>query len=232
VNLLELAQALHREVGAAGVAPSSIVNARGEWARLINYVIRADQEIGEMWENWKFQRSPQTLVCTPSNALISAPTDPIIKFWDDSTFMLLESGDSAGDEYGIESIEYDERKSEPFDRTEGLPWRVTIMPDNSFRLEQVPDAAHTILADGYREHPLMDDTDNDSTSIIPARYHFAILGKAIRKYANFEGAAEISQESMDMWDIWLPRLENNQLPNKNHARFRTGARIEVIGGQD
>jgi hypothetical protein len=227
VTLLELAQALHSEVGAEGTAPSSVSGARGEWKRLVNVVIRSDIEIQAMYENWKFLRNEFSQTTSDGVATLAAPAS--IRMWDFDTFKIREAGDSAGDEYPIEAVEYDQIKGEVLDVTEGVPTRVIVMPDNSLKFEPVPDGAHRILAD-YYVHPTRMSANGD-TSTIPAAYHDAILGKAIRKYANFEGANEISQEAMDMWELWLPRLENNQLPNQQHSRFRTGARIEVIGSQ-
>jgi hypothetical protein len=227
VTLIQLAQALHRDVGATGTAPASVVDARGEWARLVNYVIGADLDVQALWENWKFQRTAYSQAATPSTATLAAPTR--IKMWDQETFKIREAGDAVGLEYPIEAVEYDDIKREVLDVTEGIPSRVIIMPDYSLKLEQVPNAAHVLLADHY-VHPVALAANAD-VSVIPTAYHDVIRGKAVRKYANFEGAGEISQEAMDLYDLWLPRLENNQLPNKNNSRFRTGGFFEVIGSQ-
>lgn len=227
MNLLQLAQKVHSKVGAAGTAPSSVVNARGEWKRIVQAVIDGDLEIQELWENWKFLRNEFSETCTASTATLAAPTG--IKFWDFDTFKIREAGDAAGDEYPIEVVEYDEIKGEVLDNSEDVPSRVIVMPDNSLKFEPVPDAAHRILADYYVHPTAM--SGNSDTSAIPSAYHDVIVGRAIRKYANFEGAQEIGGEAMDLEAIWLPRLENNQLPNKRHSRFRTGGFFEVIGGQ-
>lgn len=227
-TLLSLSQDLHREVGAAGVSPSSVVSATGEWARLVNYIIRSDVEVQEMYEDWKFLRTEYSEAMIPTVNTLTAPTG--IKFWDPETFFILESG--ASTKYPIDVYEYDDIKHEVIDETtQKVPWRVIIMPDNSLKLEAVPNAAHTLSAD-YFVHPTAMSANSDESAIPDAYRQGVIVGKAIRKYANFEGANEISQEAMDMWEVWFPRLENNQLPNKHHARFRgAGGHFEVIGSQ-
>ena len=47
-------------------------------------------------------------------------------------------------------------------------------------------------------------------------------------YANFENAPEIKDQGEEIYVEQLALLENDQLPNQEHARFNTGAEIEVI----
>jgi hypothetical protein len=227
MTLIQLAQALWRETGAAGTMPSTVTGAAGEWRRLVNYVINADKDVQALYDNWKFQRTAYSAEVVAGAATRVAPDR--IKMWDFDTFKIREAGDSAGDEYPIEAVEYDAVKGETFDITEGVPSRIIVMPDNSLVLEQVPDAAHRILAD-YYVHPTPMSVDA-STSVIPSYYHDVILGRAIQKYANFEGAGNLSNEALELYGLWLPRLEGNQLWNQRHSRFRTGGGFEVIGSQ-
>lgn len=228
-TLLSLSQDLHRETGAAGVAPSSVASPTGEWARLINYIINADLEIQEMYEDWKFLRTEYSNAMSAGVNTLAAPTG--VKFWDPKTFQIIEYGGAATDRYPIEVFEYDDIKSEVLDETtQEVPWRVIIMPDLSLKLELVPDAAHTLYADYYVHPTAM--SGNTSESAIPDAYRLVILGRALQMYGEFEGASEIIAKGTRFLDLWFPRLENNQLPNKHHARFRgSGGHFEVIGSQ-
>lgn len=231
LDFLQLVQKLHRDVGAAGVEPSAVTGLTGEAERLVGWIQDADAEIQDLWENWKFLRREFTTGNTTSqgSATLSAPDN--ITFWDFKTFKIRPAGIAVGQEYGIQSVEYDDIKNFVLDITENIPDRVIVMPDNSLKFEPVPNGVHTILADYYVDSEASIMTANTNNSVIPAAYRKVILGRAMQLYANFEGAPEMSKQGSEIVGQFLPRLENNQLPNRKHARFNTDARIEVVGGQ-
>lgn len=221
-TFLQLVVDLHRESGAAGQAPSTVVGQRGEYNRLVNWIKDADLYIQDLYENWKFQRSSyseETLV--GNNAL---PTVQDAAWYDEKTFKIIEEGETQ--ENLIEVVEYDAIKSEIRDTASGVPYRVIIMPDNTLEVDPVPDGAHTIKCDYYRNAVEM--TGNGDVSVIPERFHKAILGYALILYANYENAAEIMRRGETTFGQQISRLENSQLPNKFNSRFRTGGEIEVI----
>jgi hypothetical protein len=230
-TFLELVQDLHTECGAAGVPPTSVVNQTGEAKRLVKWIQRADVLIQELWENWKFLRNEYDQATTASINTLAAPTG--IKFWDTSpvqtTFFCVLEGETDADKYELEAVEYDSVKDEILDTSEGEPWRVIIMPDNSLLVEPTPNGAHRILADYYVEPtPLAANTD---VSVIPTMFHNAILGRAMIFYGNYENAPEIKLQGQELFAEQLARLENSQLPNQNQSRFRTGGHFEVIASQ-
>lgn len=221
-TFLELVQDLHRESGAAGAAPTTVVSQRGEYLRLVNWIKDADMYIQDLWENWKFMRTTyaeDTLVANKS-----LPTVQDVAWYDESTFKLIENGYTA--ENLIEVVEYDSIKSEIRDVTSSIPHRVIIMPDNTLQVDPYPDAAHTIKCDYYRNAVEM--TGNTDISVIPARFHRAILGYALTLYAGYENAKEIMSQGNKIYDQQIKRLENSQLPNQFNSRFRTGGGFEVI----
>lgn len=227
-TFLTLVQDLHREVGAAGTAPSTVANQRGEALRLLNYIKEADSEIQELWMNWKFLFANPSFsqTATTSVAAMSAPAG--IGMWDLSTFKLLPVGETLPQQFP--AYEYEDVKTEILDPTPGLPWRVIVMPDNSLKLDSVPNNSHTVLADYFKAPVAL--AANGDISLIPERYHGAILGAAIKKYGEFEGAAEMMTKGQNMYDAYYDKLETHQLPNRNYARRRTGAYFEVIGSQN
>jgi hypothetical protein len=231
LDYLQLVQKLHRDVGAAGVQPSAVTGLTGEALRLAGWIQDADADVQDLYENWKFLRNTFTTanLTTDGIATLAAPAN--LTYWDFNTFKIRPAGIAVGQEYPIQSVEYDTIKSRVLDITTNIPDLVIVMPDGSLQFEQVPNGAHTILADYYVDSEENIMTANTDNSVIPAAYRKVILGRAMILYANFEGAAEIKTQGTEIYTEFLARLENNQLPNQKHARFNTGARIEVIGGQ-
>jgi len=226
VTYLELLQALHRECGASGVAPSNVTNLTGEANRLAGWVRDANMHVQNLWENWKFLKQSDSRALTPAVNTLAAPTGMGAGMWDLDTFKIIPAGETVPME--VLAAEYDEVKTEEVDTSEGTPWRAVVMPDNSLRFEGTPDAADTFEADYFREPDPTELDSNGDTSSIPARFHNVILGRALILYANFEGADEIKTQGLELYNDYLARLENSQLPNQRKARYRTGGHFEVV----
>lgn len=218
-DFLTLVQDLHREVGASGTTPPSAVTSQvGENQRLVKWVARADNLIQALWSDWKFlwSQTASTFQTVPSQSTLAAPSD--INFWDFETFKI--------DGEPVEAIEYFSIRGEVLDTSEDIPSRVIVMPDNSLMFEPVPDTAYDVSADYYRKPTTL--AANEDISSIPETYHDAILGRAIILYANYEGAPEMLRQGNELYNEELARLENHELPNLKHSRFKQGAHIEVI----
>lgn len=229
-TFLELVQALHTEVGAAGVAPSAVTGQTGEAARLVNWVRRADLKIQTKWINWKFLRQTLTAVGgnTTSASVATLAKPATLLTWDTETFRIIYPGETEQNE--LPWVEYESIKGQVLDTTEGPPGRVIIMPDSSLMFEPVPDGAYTILADFYRKPVQL--AANGDISLIPEEFHeTAILGRAMIYYANYEDAPEIKKQGEELYGEAIVELENHQLPNQNYSRLRTGGGFEVVGSQ-
>jgi hypothetical protein len=221
-TFLELVQDLHRESGASGSAPTTVLNQRGENNRLVNWIRQADTYIQDMWENWKFLRAEYSENCSVgSNAL---PIVQDVAMYDHETFFITEVGDT--EKSPIEVVEYEDIKREIRDTENGVPYRVVIMPDNTLQVDPPADDTHLITGDYYKN--AVELTANDDVSVIPERFHKAILGYALILYANYENATEIKRQGEELFGQQIGRLENNQLPNKYNSRFRTGGGFQVI----
>jgi hypothetical protein len=221
-TFLELVVDLHRESGAAGQAPTTVVGQRGEYNRLVHWIKDADMYIQDMYENWKFMRAQYSEDTLAGNKMLPSIQD--VAWYDEGTFKIIENGTT--DENPIEVVEYDAIKGEIRDTTSNVPYRVIIMPDNTLEVDPFPDAAHTIKCDYYKNAVEM--IGNSDISVIPERFHRAILGYALMLYAGYERADEIMKQGELIFGQQIQRLENSQLPNKFNSRFRTGGGFEVI----
>ena len=219
-TFLELVQDLHREVGAAGVAPTTVVGQRGENQRLVRWVQDADVFVQTLWHNWKFlidlTFSQNTIASTQD---IVAPAG--LNIWDWKSFKI--------DNDPIAVTEYYKTRQDTFDSSiEDVPSRIIILPNNNLRLDPIPDGVYTITADHFVKPTKM--TANTDVSVIPPEYHQnVILGRAMIFYGNYENAAEIKDQGTELYIEFLGRLESLQLPNQFDARYNSeAAPIEVI----
>lgn len=230
-TFLELVQELHGETGAAGRAPTTVASVTGEAARLVRWIKKANLSVQDLWENWKFLRCEYSQTLTSGTNTLAAPTVPNAigsGMWDLSTFKIQRVGESFASQ--LLAVEYDDVKDEIIDTTSSTPWRVVVMPDNSLRFEGTPNAADVITADFYREPVRTELAVDGDESSIPTKFQQVIIGKALMYYSNFEGAVEIKTQGKELYDDYLARLENSELPNGGKSRYRVGKgkHIEVI----
>lgn len=221
MNFLQLVQRLHSEVGAAGNAPASVLNQRGENLRLVNWILQSDLLIQNLWTRWKFLRATFSgVTVVPNNPAVPAPSD--LKQWDFSSFFV--------DGSSIEVVEYNKVRSEFYDLTSfGPPSRIIVMPNKSLKVEPVPDAVYTITADYYRRPSTLVMTANASQSVIPEDFHPVILGRAQMLYGNYEDAPEQKLQGGEIYGEFIARLQDDQLPNEDNAAYKgTGGFFEVI----
>jgi hypothetical protein len=218
VTFLELVQALHTDVGAAGNAPAAVTSQRGENARLVKWIQDADWYIQSLFTRWKFLRTAWSHNTVAATYTVTKPA--ALKQWDFETFMY--------DESPLEVVEYHKVRSEFFDTTiTGPPSRIVVMPDKSLRIEPVPDAVYTITADYYATPTRL--AANADVSDIPEEFHMAILGRAMILYANYEGAQEIKAQGSEIYGEFFSRLFDDQIPSEENAAYKgTGGSFEVI----
>jgi hypothetical protein len=217
-DFLTLVQDYHRESGASGIAPTTVIGQTGENARLVSWIKQADRYVQDLWHRWSFLRFEYSAPTVASQRDITKPST--IQTWDLDTFFI--DGDP------MEAVHYNDIKREVFDTTiEDIPWRVIIMPNGDLRFDPVPDAVYTITADAYL-YPVSLAANID-VSLVPEALHQVIIGRALILYGNYENAPEIKDQGEELYEEFLGRLESLALPSQDGARYKgSGGFFEVI----
>lgn len=231
-TFLGLVQDLWREAGAAGIQPVTCQAPTGETRRFTRWIQRADAHIQNLYTDWKFLKQTTSIATVAAQSTITTPLVPAVVAaglgeWDFESVYCIYPG-ANGVQTPIDTVEYQQYRKEVLDTlAQGAPSRVVIMPDNTWRTDPpVPDAVYTIGSD-YHAQPTMLTADSD-ISLIPQRFHEAILGKALMYYGNFENAADAKTQGQELYEDYFQRLFNSQEPNNKTAHFRSGGFFEVV----
>lgn len=204
MTFLELVQALHLESGAGGQMPTTVTGQIGERGRLVDWIQQADLFIQNEFSDWKFlwgQHTFDTVDGVYQYAQVAGVGKP-----DRNTFFI------DGEE--LYAYNYLDVKRIARIETQGKPYQVVIMPDGRYRFEHVPDQPYTITFDGWTTPlPMVNGGDN---SLIPARFHHAIIGQALLYYAEYEAAQEVEKKGLRMFGLWHELLMADQLPGDRH----------------
>jgi hypothetical protein len=208
-------------VGAAGAGPVTVVDQRGEYLRLVQWVQQADWYIQTLYTHWNFLLVKEASISTTAHtSTISKPVG--LKQWDFDCFKYSGSP--------IEAVEYHKVRTEYYDTTiEGPPDRLIILPNNDIRVDPQPDAVYTFQSNYFLSPVRLDVTDNDDVSLIPEDFHMAILGRAMILYGNYEDAPEIKQQGTEVYGEFFARLFDDQMPQEQNSGYKgTGGFFEVI----
>jgi len=220
MTFMTLVTDLHRETGAGSVAPSTALDQVGEAGRLVDWIKQANLFIQNKHTDWLFLWSQESFVTVDGNDIETPPAD--LAGYDRDTFFI--------DGEPLEAVNYIEVKQEVRESGTGKPYRVVIMPDGTLRMDQIPNGAYTITYDYWTSAVgFSSGTENDNdVSLIPERFHQAIVGLAMTYYAMYEEAPEILNRGQVKYMEWLPQLESNQLPGDRHMHSTAEGNDMVI----
>lgn len=193
MTFLELCKRLRQEAGISGVGPTAVTGQTGEYAKVVDWIKRANRDLQNMDVSWDFmwaQYSLQTTESSPGDFLRDYTLSNVSAIDKDSVQCYLTADQT--NYWRMTKLEYPAwryRYNMPASQlTAQKPTMYTVLPDGTFRLEPKPDADYTITFDYYRTPvELVNGTD---VPIIPEPFHLVIVYKALLDYGRFENATE------------------------------------------
>lgn len=216
MNFLELCKALTREAGISGVIVSTSDQV-GEAGRVVNWITKAYKYIQNLHPHWQFMRRALEMGVTNGKASYTAAELAVADFGEWSFAKQWRSYRAElgyGDEQPVQVVDYGYFTNVygyGNSRLQvGRPQVVTVAPDQSLMFWPIPDASYTIVGEQYRApHQLAADAD---LPIFAARYHDAIVYRALMMYGEFEGDATVIATGQSEFMRELAPLEASQLP--------------------
>lgn len=215
-TFLELCKDMAREAGISGGIPS-VTGQAGEAGRVVKWVARAYKYIQNLHPHWKFMRRALEMSLTAGKAEYTAAELAVADFGEwcfTDEWRSFRTAYGYPDEQPVQMVDYDVfRRRYHYGNSRldvGRPQVVTVAPDQSLIFWPTPDAAYTIVGEQYRApHSL---TENGDLPIFPARYHDAIMYRALMMYGEFEGDATVIATGQSEFMRELGPLEAANLP--------------------
>jgi len=236
-TFLELTQKTREACSVAGDGPSTVTGQVREYARLIEFVQIAHEEIQAKWFDWRFlwkEGSFSTIASQDAYDLTdSSSMGGSGNVIDD--FSKMAKYDPASGRTGEKlwingSTQLDYIPWGSYDlsayTSEGKPSSFTIKPNGDFLMLPTPDSAYPITFEYYKK-PVVLAADSDM-SPIPERFHRAIVGRAMVLYANYENAQEVRADGLERYGEAMDQLEADQLPSSSEYRYSTNNDFQVV----
>jgi len=216
MNFLALAQALKRESGLSGSAPTSAATTVLAEQRLFNWVNWAARDIHQAREDWRWRRGMATLPST-LNQVNPASAFGLTDFasWKAANREYKPTAYRIADGSTIERelvwLTYDAFRKTYFTggQNSGVVQYWSVSPSDEFLLGPAPDSAHFVRADYIKDYTdMVADAD---VPAMPARFHMMIVWRALMEYGGFDAAGEVYQRAEKNYQLMWTSLVQSQL---------------------
>lgn len=207
MTFLQLVQELVIKGGMAGAGgPSSIDGQHGEYRRAVDFTRTAYEDIVNLHADWKFLwRHDEYELDAEFSAY---PPPPDLHIWDASRIFL--------DGEPLPVVEWEDYTPEAL--PPGRPQFAVIQPDNQLLMVPTPVEPHVLTFDYYRTAPPMEESEG--VPLIPEQYQRVILGRALMLHGNYENAEDAKLQGSEIYQMYLARLEEHQLPRRQQTHGR------------
>jgi len=216
MNFLQLVQRLHQESRSSGSAPVTLVNQGAETRRLISWINTAWMDIQSAREDWDWMRADCSFPTVSGKAIYTAQEIGLTDWgnWTRDMWRNYPTVDGNRAEIFMSYLDYktwlDVYQFGATRYTLTRPVQLTITPNKSIGLGPPPTDTYTVTGQYFRVPTEM--TDNADEPAMPARFHLAIVYRALMFYGVSEAAPESYQYGLAEFNRLFARLELNQLP--------------------
>ena len=213
MNYLALTKRLRLEAALSGTGPASVVGQTGEMGRLVEWIAAGYNDIQTAHATWRFLRSDfsfSTIASTQTYTPAAVSITDLAEWIRESVSLYS----SVADECFLEYIPWEEFRSGYLlgtnRSTEGRPSAVTVKPDNSLTFWQIPNAVFTVNGEYFQTPDVMTVADASEPNF-PARFHMAIVWKALMYYGAYAAADEKYTHGEREYNRLMAQLEFDQL---------------------
>jgi len=223
VNYLQLCIRVREEADISGSGPTTTASQTGQLKSIVNWVQQAWIDIQNKRPNWLFMNKEFTFDTIIDQRDYVAGDFSIIdlKLWDLESFLLFDKSIGETDEKKLIYLTYSywrnvyraQMNIRPANRTQ----YITMLPNNTIRMEPKPDKIYTISGE-YKRSTQFLTADADVPTGLPDDFHMIIVWQALKNYASSGNSPEVLDQAETNFDILLNRLEQEQLPTMSEDR--------------
>lgn len=214
MNLLALCNRLIVEAGISASPMTTTASQTGELGRVVGWIQSAWMDIQNAQPNWRWMRKSATILTVAGQSGGYDATAADVATWclDTARNYITASGNIT--EIFMDFVEYDDFRNSylygALRTAQSRPMVFTIEPANTLAFGPVSTGDYTVTNDYFkRASELASDTSEPD---MPARFHMAVVWRALMLYGGFEAASESYARGQNEFSILSSMLEIDQLP--------------------
>lgn len=215
MNFLEMCQAVFIEGGISGQI-GNVQNQTGEAGRVVNWVRNAYREVlNDQAAQWKFLRKTQTVQLTPGKqnytfADLGLTTG--VQF--DTRSMRVALNADLSDEQRLSHMDFKSFREYWLFASrrliQGRPLNASVNDNTEVVFGPIPDQAYYVDMQ-FQIMPAVLANNND-VPLVPDRFSYAIVWRALRHYGIYEAAPEVVARADLGYKEVMQQLEVDQAP--------------------
>lgn len=211
MNFLELAKRAYKEAGLSGDGPASVSSQHGMNAKVVNWVRSAYEEI-QTQQDWNSDWARFTTALQSGKEFYSPASD----FGLDSKgvardgLYLYRTADGPHAKHWPAFLGWQQFREIRIPDVTGIPSYYSIAPDESICFHPMPSDGLAMVMEYYRNPQELDG--NTDVPRIPARYHMAIVWRAVMFYCSHDENLALYQSAEQNYRRIMRRAAISELP--------------------
>lgn len=208
LTFLQLVQRAYRESGIGGsTGPASVLNQSGRNGDFVKWVLDGYEEIQNLRGNWNFLWRRSTFDLAADDDEYSPTADfglTGVAEWVREGACIYREADGLASRQQLGFMEWALFRDLPLTPATGFPTVFCQQPDGQIRYYPMPGEALKVIHE-YWLTPQTLSADAD-VPILPARFHMAIVWKAVMNYAQFNKDWSLFDSAQDKYQDLMDGL--------------------------
>jgi hypothetical protein len=216
MNFLEIAKRVRQECGISGDGPAAVVSQSGISAKLVAWVQAAYEEIQNL-QPWEFNWAEHTQPLTEGVALYDPVNDWGLDYRELAAepIYVYRTDDGPRSKHWLCHVSWAEMRDLMQPGILGVPVYCATRPDDTIQFHPEPQTGLTAVVE-YIKNPatLVDNTD---VPVIPARYHMAIVWRAVMFWCAHDENTGLYGAANQHYQTLLRKMMRSELPSMQMA---------------
>lgn len=212
MNFLEIAKRVRQECGLSGDGPANVAGQSGMYAKVVAWTRSAHEELQNLHLNWDFDWATHTQALTAGVESYAPASDwgLSLKRFDGNGLYVYRNVDGPAAKVWVPVIDWQTLRHARQPNVTGLPIYAAQAPDGKLYFFPIPDADLTAVMEYYKEPQVLEV--NGDTPRIPARYHMAIVWRAVMFWCAHDENPALWQSANQNYRELVNKMTITELP--------------------
>lgn len=217
MNFLQLAKRVRQECGISGDGPPSTSGQAGIYAKIVDWVNAAHEEVQQHHLDWNFDWARVTLDLADGVESYSPASTWGLDFkaLSKDGLYTYRTVDGERAKFWLQEIAWEEYRQLRQVGVAGLPSYVALSPDKRLHFFPTPNAGLKFVMEYFREPQVL--AANTDEPRMPARYHMAIVWRAVMMWCAHDENPALFQVANANYRELLRKLQVTELPGMRTA---------------
>ena len=212
MNFLEIAKRVRQECGISGDGPPAVTAQHGMYAKIVDWVLSAHEELQQLHSEWNFDWATTEQALTDGVEFYSPQSDWGLDFKkvSDGGLYVYRTADGPSVKTWLPIVDWAMMRELRTPSITGTPIYAAMAPDERLCFHPIPNDGLRAVLEYYRTPQIM--TANNDTPRIPARFHMAIVWRAVMFWCAHDENPALWQSASQNYRSLVQKMTITELP--------------------